>query len=183
MSGSAARSTSPTALSDPRRELVDRVRLRVPCGIVEVDDVDRRHAGAEERQVVVFDRRLLVDELAPLQPLRRGPDVSVSQRVEFGSRMMPQIAVADHVDQHQRADVPERAVLLRRLDIVAAAVGVIVVRVPVDDRLLAVEEQQLDRQRIAPVLEHRASSIRNAVLDPRVVGADEPERRRNSFVS
>ncbi len=57
-----------------RRHLVERIAGRVPRGVVEVDDVDGGHARLEEPQVVVFDRRFAIEELRPLQPLRRGPD-------------------------------------------------------------------------------------------------------------
>ena len=60
-----------------------------------------------------------------------------------------EIRVANHVDEDEGADVLHRPGLLQLLDVVAAAVGVVlrVGQVPVDDRFLAVEEEQLDRQR------------------------------------
>ena len=46
-------------LQAARADRVERVLRRVPRLVVEVDDVDGRHAGREERQVVVLDARRL----------------------------------------------------------------------------------------------------------------------------
>ena len=64
------------------------------------------HAGREELQVIVFDRRGLGDELAAIQPLaRRSRWRRSAHGVEFASRLITQISVADHVDQDERANV------------------------------------------------------------------------------
>ena len=68
------------------RDLVQRVAGRVPGGVVEVDDVDRRDAGLQERQVVVFDRRLALDEFAAVQPLGGGPDDVGQPRASSSTR-------------------------------------------------------------------------------------------------
>ena len=149
--GSAAMRTSPTACRLPAATFSSVSYCVVPrdlarsAWVLEIDDVDGRNAGRKELQVIVFDRRRLGDELAPVQPLRAALQIaSVSHGVEFASRLMTRSAVADHVDQDERPDVLERAGLPRRIDVVAAAVGVIGA-LPVDDRFLAVEEEQLDR--------------------------------------
>src|SRR5262249_57303386 len=54
-----------------RGDVLQIVGRRVPVRrVVEIDDVDRRNADLEELEVVVLDRRGLVEELRPLQVLR-----------------------------------------------------------------------------------------------------------------
>ena len=60
----------------------------------------------------------------------------------------------------------------RRLDVVAAAVGV-VGPLPLADGFLAVEEQQLDRHGVGPRLEHARQLDQERRARPAVVGADE----------
>ena len=153
ISGSAASSTSPTDLQRCGRDLVERIVGGVPRGVVEVDDVDGGHARLEEPQVVVLNRRFTIEELAPLQPFRRPPDDvgQPARRVRLARD--PQIPVPDHVDEDERPDLRERAGLAGGVDVVAAAVGVVGARVPLDDGLFAVEEEELDGQRVPPVLE------------------------------
>ena len=80
---------------------VERVLRRVPGLVVEIDDVDRRHAGGEERQVVVLDLRRLGDEVVvEVLALRRLPDEVGQPRRRVGVAADVEVAVADHVDQH-----------------------------------------------------------------------------------
>ena len=77
---------------------------------------------------------------------------SVSHGVELLSRLKTRFLVADHVDQDQRLDLLQRAGLRAAVDVVPAAEGV--PGVPLAERLFAVEEQDLDRQRVLAVLQH-----------------------------
>ncbi len=64
--------------------------------------------------------------------------------------------------------------LARRLDVVPAAVGVIVA-LPFDHGFLAVEEEELDRELILTVLQHPGQLDQERRARPAVVGADEIE--------
>ena len=73
--GSAASTTSPTTCRLRADYRVERVLRRVPLLVVEIDDVHRRHACGEERQMVVLDpgrigNEVVVEILVP----RRRPD-------------------------------------------------------------------------------------------------------------
>ena len=147
MAGNAARITSPTICRLFWLTCVQIVLRRVPGGVVHVDHVDGGDAGADEVHVVVFHREQLVDERAGMAETGgRGPDRVHQPRRRIRLAPDEQVAVADHVEQHQRLHPGQRAGLLRRLDVVAAAVGVVGAGpVPVH-RLFAVEEEQLDRE-------------------------------------
>ena len=90
---------------------------------------------------------------------------SVSQGVEFDSRMIRRSLSPIMSTRTKRADGLQRPGLPRGLDVVAAAVGV-VVALPLADRFLAVEEEQLDVIGRVRGFSARASSISNAALDP-----------------
>ena len=160
-----------------RADVLERVVRRVPGGVVEIDDVDGCDAGLEEGQVVVFDRR----------GLRRGTGadgraaraaaqmMSVSQRRRVRLAADVEVPVADHVEQDERLDAVQRAGGLRAcLHVVAAAVGGIG-GAPLDDRFLAVEEQQLDGERPRPILEHARQLEQRRGARAAVAGADEAE--------
>ena len=105
-------------LQASRAHLVERVAGGVPRRIVvrAVDDVDRRHAGLQEREVVVLDarrtsrgtRRSCFSRFAAAQM------ASVSHGVEADSRWIVQVAVANHVHQDQRAEARQRLARARR---------------------------------------------------------------------
>ena len=151
-----------------------RVVGAMPCRVVEIDDVDGRHAGREKFEVVVLDGGGFADELRAAQPGGASPD-DVGQpgrRVRLAHDA--QVAIADHVDQHERGNRLEGAGGPGRLDVVAAAVGV-VVAAPFADRLFAVEEQQLDVHRQRARLEHARQLDQQRRAGAAVVGADERE--------
>src|SRR5439155_24214323 len=50
------------ALQAARTDRVEGVSGRVPRLVLEIDDVDGRNAGLDERQVVILDRRRAGDE-------------------------------------------------------------------------------------------------------------------------
>jgi len=76
----------------------------MPSGVVEIDDVDGGHAGLQEGQVVVFDRHRFADE-AGLVAKAAGdvPDDVGQPRRGVGFAPDVQVAIADHVEQDQRA--------------------------------------------------------------------------------
>ena len=127
ISGIAAVTTSPTicrlfALTWSRSSCA-----RVPRRVVEVDDVDRGDAGSQERDVVVFDRRS-----ARWRTCRRDRGgaavpqmMSTSQGVEFESRLMSRSRSPIMSSSTSALRLLQRPVLLRRLHVVSAAVGVV----------------------------------------------------------
>ena len=134
MSGSAARTTSPT---------ICRLRAltcsRSSCAVCQVG-LSRSMmstAGTPARRNGMWSSSMVVSSwrtCAEWPSLAAAAQtMSTSQGVEFASRRMRQIAVADHVEQDERLERRERAGLLRRLHVVAAAVGV-VVAAPVPSR-------------------------------------------------
>ena len=92
-------------------------------------------------QVVVFDLGRLGWKVSRQLLLSGGVPDDVGQpagRIQIA--FDPKIPVANHVDQHHRLQRGERAISLRGLHVVSAAVGV-VVPLPLDDRFLAVEKE------------------------------------------
>src|SRR5262249_24706497 len=74
-------------LQAARAARVQRVLGRVPGVVIEIDDVHRRDAGGDERQMVVLDARRIVDEIVvELQPLGGVHRMLVSHGVELVSR-------------------------------------------------------------------------------------------------
>ena len=114
-------------------------------------------------------------ESSRLLALRLRPDQIGQPRRRIGVAADVEIAVADHVDQHQCLQRRQRAVALGEVDVVAAAVGV-VGAVPVGQaRLLAIEKEQLDGQRVFPRLQHARQLEQKRGARPPVAGADEAE--------
>ena len=167
MPGSAASSTSPTTCRLRALTASSVSRAGVPGVVVEVDDVDRRHAGREKGQVVVFDgRRRRNEGVRQLHLRRRRQMMSVSHGVEFESRRDAEVAVADHVDEHHRLERGERAVAPGRLDVAAAAVGVIVARATRRPPPRRPETPARSSDDSCGAFSTRAISSRNAALDP-----------------
>src|SRR5436190_12216476 len=154
---------------------IERVPGRVPRLVVQVDDVDRGDAGLEKRHVIVVNRRFFRDERA-LELLAPGriPDDGREPRRRVAIATDLQIAIRNHVDEDQGLRRCERPVLARRLDVAAAAMSV-VVSLPLDDGFLAVEEEKLDRQRVAAILERAGELEEERGARSAVAGADEPE--------
>ena len=127
--------------------------------------------------MVVLDRRGLVEKLAAVEPLRRAPDRVGQPRRRVLLAADAEIAVGDHVDQDESAHVLHRVGLLQLFDVVAAAVGVVLVLdVPVPlHRFLAVEKKQLDRQWIGAPLQRACELEQKGGARRGVAGADEGE--------
>src|SRR5688572_9384119 len=144
-------------LQAARRDLIEGVFGSMPGGVVEIDDVDRWHAGAYERDVVVVDRRQLVREDAAVTEARGCVPDDVHQPWRgVGVAPDDQFLVANHVEEHERLQRAQRAGLLRRLHVVATAISVVVVATPLDDRFLAVEEDQFDSECVRPFRQRAA---------------------------
>src|SRR5918992_1872857 len=135
---------------------------------LEVDQVDRRDAPAQEGDVVVTDRRASrVREHRP-RPYSAGrgaqPFPEPLARVRLARD--PQPPLADEVEQHHRARVPEAA----RRDLAAPqAVGEEVGRAA--RALLAVEQDEVDR--VARPLDRAGELGHDGGARGAVVGADE----------
>ena len=69
--------------------------------------------GGEELEVVVLDRRRLVEELAALQASCGAPDRIGQPRRGVLFAPDAELAIADHVDQDEGADVLDGAGLRR----------------------------------------------------------------------
>ena len=118
--------------------------VAVVGAVVQVDDVDGRHAALDKGQMVVFDRLLGLEEVAVVAEFVRGLAHQVDQPAG-GSRFTldVEVLVADHVGQHEGFDLAQRAVASPFGGQMAAAVGG-VGGGPVWNRLFAVEEDQPD---------------------------------------
>ena len=100
--------------------------------------------------------------------------MSVSHGVELRSRLIRRSRSAIMSTSTSAFSDASEPVRFAVCHVVAAAVGV-VVALPLDDRFLAVEKQQLDRQRIASRLQHARDLEQERRARSAVVGADEPE--------
>src|SRR6185503_11746354 len=144
--------------------------------VLEVDDVDRLHAGLDERQVIVLHGEVLGNERRSVaEASGRAPDDRVQPARGVGVGADVEVAVPDHVEQDERLQAGEAAVLLRRADVVLAAVGVVRIAPLGVDRLFAVEEEQLDRVLVLAVLEHAGELQHGRRGGGRVARAEEPE--------
>ncbi len=84
---------------------VEGVARGVPRRVVQIDDIHRRHAGADERQMVVFDLRALLEEVgAELQRARRVPDGVGQPGGGVVVAAQAQIAVGNHVHEQVGLD-------------------------------------------------------------------------------
>ena len=176
ISGIAATTTSPT---------ICRLRAltcsRSSCGVCQVGfsrsmmsaaATPARRNGMWSSSI---DGQLVRERRAVAEPCGGGPDDVDEPRRRVRVALDGQIAVADHVEQHERPQALERPVLLRGLHVVAAAVGVVGAPPLGHARFFAVEEQQLDRQLVLPCLEDASQLEQRGRRGGAVVGADEPE--------
>ena len=130
--------------------------------------------GRKELQMVVLHRVDLVNEFAPVQALRSTPDCLDQRGCRVTFAFDHEVVVTDHVNEDEGAYVLERSILARSFHVVAAAVCMIL-SLPFDDRFLAVEEEQLDRDTVDSRLQRARELDQERRARTAVVGADERE--------
>src|SRR5580698_1658586 len=129
-----------------RANFVQRVLRRVPVArrnvVVQVDDVERRHAARQKRLVVVvYAADFLVNEdVLVAQAVGGFPDQIREPFGRIGFFGNFQAILANHVRQNYRFDAFQFAGNGHPRGEFAAAVGVVVVFVPVYEGLFAIEE-------------------------------------------
>ena len=99
--------------------------------------------------------------------------MSVSHGVELAFAHEARRTIGDHVDQHERFQRRQCSGLARGVHVVLAAVGVVGSAPVPQRRLFAVEEDQLDRERIRARLQHAREFDEERGARPAVVRADE----------
>src|SRR5947208_3372402 len=124
-------------------------------GIVEqevskVYDVDCRYAGREKGQVIVLDRECssVWKSIPVTQPFRAREDQLPEPERRVGLRLELRVASADHIEQHHGPKVAEFSRATQCFNEMSTAVKA-VGRGPVLNRLLAGEEDQPVRERVA----------------------------------
>ena len=154
--GIALSAVSPTCVEARRADLVERVGGRVPVlarrrarAVGEVDQVDRRDAGLEERDVVVGDRERVVAN-GPALPSSSAAatanscvEVLVGVLLAAGSagRSRRPCRTGPSPGSAVSGGVPCCAAGARVVDVLAAAAGAVALEVALAAGLLAVEER------------------------------------------
>src|SRR5579864_1068807 len=124
-----------------RAQLIHGVGVLVPRRIIDVDDVDGRHAQLDERHVIVFFPLLIVLKICAVAQLSgRGPHHFSQGRVALRLLFDVQVLIADHVDVDQRLQPRERAVFAPAVGQVPAAVQVVGIDPLLADGFFAVEK-------------------------------------------
>ena len=166
-------------LQTARADLIECIRRGMPGRVVEIDDVNRRDAGFQERHVVVFHAQRFRDERGLFLLACRRPDrISEPGRRGFFAANL-QLSVGNHVDQHHRLDGGQRAGPSRMGHVVSTAIGM-VAELPFDEGFFAVEEDQFDAQRIGTCFQHAGQLEQNAGSIPSLAPTN---RTPKSFVS
>jgi hypothetical protein len=168
-------------LQAPLGDVLEGVSGGVPLGVVvEVDQVDGTNVVVEERDVIVGDRVLVLEEIALVPTGRsRRPEDAVETPVRVGLVVDLQVHSSDHVEQHQPADA-RAAPQVKELLLVAAHEPARTEQGPLQiprerDALFAVEEHQLDGGDVLAVPELFRQGQHQADAAAGVVGADEME--------